>query len=66
MEASFQVVNAYWRENVFAYFYVTGSTSNNLDDDDDGEIEEPDEAIPKRETLSIFPLLPSIGFSIAF
>ena len=66
MEASFQVVNAYWRENVFAYYYVTGSTSNNLDDDDDGEIDEPDEAIPRREILSIFPLLPSIGFSIAF
>ena len=66
MEVSFQVVNAYWRKNVFAYYYVTGSTSNGLDDDDDGEIDEPDEAIPQRETLSIFPLLPSIGISIAF
>ena len=61
-----QVVNAYWRKNVFAYYYITGSTSNGLDDDDDGQIDEADESVPRRETLSIFPLLPSIGFSIAF
>ena len=61
-----QVVNAYWRKNVFAYYYVTGSTINGLDDDDDGQIDEADEEVPRRETLSIFPLLPSIGFSIAF
>lgn len=61
-----QVVNAYWRENIFQYNYIFGDTGNGLDDDGDDEIDEPDEGIPQRQAISIFPLLPSIGITIDF
>ena len=61
-----QVVNAYWRKNIFQYNYIFGDTRNGLDDDGDDEIDEPDEGIPQRQSISIFPLLPSIGVTIDF
>jgi hypothetical protein len=61
-----QVVNAYWRKNVFRYIYQFGSTNNGVDDDNDGAIDESDEGIPRKEPISIFPILPSLGFTIEF
>ncbi|UCH09845.1 MAG: TonB-dependent receptor [Fidelibacterota bacterium] len=62
----FQVVNAYYRKNVFRYLYQFGSTNNNLDDDGDGRIDETDEGLPRRQPISIFPILPSLGVTIEF
>jgi len=61
-----QVVNAYWRKNVFRTFYLFGSTANGIDDDDDDEIDEADEGIPQKRSISIFPILPSIGITFDF
>ncbi|MFC1483876.1 carboxypeptidase-like regulatory domain-containing protein [Candidatus Neomarinimicrobiota bacterium] len=61
-----QVVNAYWRKNVFRYIYQFGSTNNGVDDDNDGSTDELDEGIPRKEPISIFPILPSLGFTIEF
>jgi hypothetical protein len=38
-----QVVNAYWKKNVFRYFYEFGNTFNGLDDDGDWDIKLHDE-----------------------
>lgn len=65
-EAYFQVVNAYYKKNIFRYFYLVGDVTNGIDDDNDGEIDEIDESIPRRESISIFPILPSFGFTIEF
>ena len=65
-EAYFQVVNAYYKKNIFRYFYMVGDVTNEIDDDNDGEIDELDESIPRRESISIFPILPSFGFTIEF
>ncbi len=65
-EFSIQVVNAYWKENVFRYVYQFGSTSNGLDDDKDGIIDEEDEGIPKKNEIFGLPIIPSIGVSIEF
>ncbi|MFQ6614019.1 MAG: carboxypeptidase-like regulatory domain-containing protein, partial [Fidelibacterota bacterium] len=80
-DLNLQIINAYNRKNVFQYFYLLGSTTNGLDDDNDwnpkkddlngngrpdaGEphVDEPDEGRVQRETVSIFPLIPSIGIS---
>jgi len=61
-----QVVNAYWKKNVFRYFYISGSTSNGIDDDNDKEIDEKDEGIPQKTTINGFPIFPSIGVIIDF
>lgn len=61
-----QVVNAYWRKNVFRYFYHFGDTHNGIDDDHDDKIDEPDEGIPQRIPITVFPILPSIGVEINF
>ncbi len=80
-DLSFQVINAYNRNNIFRYVYSVGNTMNGLDDDGDwiedehdtngnghpdvGEtnVDEEDESILRREDISIFPLIPSIGIS---
>ena len=61
-----QVVNAYWRKNVFRYFHQFGDTDNGIDDDNDDKIDEPDEGIPQRIPITVFPILPSIGVEIDF
>ena len=61
-----QVVNTYWRKNVFRYVYHFGDPHNGIDDDHDGKIDEPDEGIPQRLPISVFPILPSIGVRIDF
>ena len=66
MDVFFQVINVYMQENVYRNYYVFGNSSNGLDDDNDGEIDEADESIPRKKTIYSFPLLPSIGFTIEF
>lgn len=61
-----QVVNAYWRKNVYRYVYHFGDTHNGIDDDHDGKIDEADEGIPQRVPVTIFPILPSIGVRMDF
>ncbi|MEE9167864.1 MAG: TonB-dependent receptor [Candidatus Neomarinimicrobiota bacterium] len=61
-----QVVNSYWRKNVFRYLYHFGDTHNGIDDDHDGRIDEADEGIPQRIPITVFPILPSIGVEIDF
>jgi len=65
-EWSIQVVNAYWKENVFRYMYLFGSTENGIDDDNDELIDEEDEGTPKRNDIFGLPLIPSVGVSIEF
>ena len=38
----FQVINAYDRQNIFRYFYNSGSAFNGLDDDGDWDVESHD------------------------
>jgi hypothetical protein len=64
MDVFFQVINAYMQENVYRNYYLFGNTSNGVDDDGDGEIDESDESIPRKKTILSFPLLPSIGIAI--
>ncbi|MFQ6615166.1 MAG: carboxypeptidase-like regulatory domain-containing protein [Fidelibacterota bacterium] len=61
-----QVVNTYWRKNVFRYVYHFGDPHNGIDDDHDGRIDEPDEGIPQRVRVTVFPILPSIGVKVDF
>ena len=61
-----QVVNAYWRKNIFLYIYQWGNTYNGIDDDGDELIDEDDEGIPKKVRLNGLPILPTIGISFAF
>jgi len=64
MDAFVQAVNVYMQDNIFRQYYLFGSTTNQIDDDSDGEIDEPDEGIPHLESVSTFPFLVSIGVSI--
>jgi len=61
-----QVVNVYWKKNVFFHFYQYGSTSNGIDDDGDDKIDERDESIPQKTTINGLPIFPSIGIVIDF
>jgi len=61
-----QVVNAYWRENIFRYIYQWGNTYNGIDDDGDELIDEDDEGTPRRVRINGLPILPTIGVSFAF
>lgn len=61
-----QAVNAYWRENVFRYFYQFGSRYNGIDDDGDDIIDEEDEGIPQKVVINGFPIIPTIGVTIDF
>ncbi len=61
-----QIVNVYWRKNVFRYVYTFGSTSNGIDDDHDQKIDEPDEGRPSRQRINGLPIIPSIGVTVDF
>lgn len=61
-----EVINAYWRQNVFRYFYHFGDTHNGIDDDHDDKIDEPDEGTPQRISLNGFPIIPTVGFTVNF
>lgn len=65
-ELFIQVVNAYWRKNIFRYIYQWGNTYNGIDDDGDELIDESDEGTPKRVRINGLPILPTIGVSFAF
>lgn len=66
LEFFFQIVNTYWKKNVFRYIYTFGSTTNGIDDDGDEKIDEADEGRPRRLTVNGLPIIPSIGVSIEF
>ncbi len=66
IEFFIQIVNTYWKKNVFRYVYTFGSTANGIDDDGDEKIDEPDEGRPRRLTINGLPIIPSIGVSIEF
>lgn len=61
-----QLVNTYWKKNVFLYFYQFGSTANGIDDDGDDRIDEQDEGIPQKTSVSGLPIFPSIGITVDF
>ncbi len=61
-----QIVNTYWKKNVFLYVNSFGSTKNGLDDDGDNLIDEDDEGRPQRLTVNGLPIIPSIGVTIDF
>ncbi len=65
-ELFFQVINAYWKENVFRYFYHFGNTHNGIDDDHNDQIDDPGEGIPQRVQINGFPIIPSIGVKFEF
>ena len=61
-----QVINLYWQNNPFTHIYIFGDSQNGIDDDGNGEIDEPGENIPIKQEVNGFPLLPTIGFKIDF
>lgn len=61
-----QIVNTYWRKNVFRYFHSFGSTSNGIDDDGDDRIDEDDEGLPRRVRINGLPIIPTIGVAVDF
>lgn len=65
-ELFIQVINAYWKENVFRYFYHFGDTHNGIDDDHNGKIDDPAEGIPQKVQINGFPIIPSIGVKFEF
>ena len=61
-----QIINLYWQKNVFVYNYIFGDSTNGIDDDGDGIIDNANEDIPIRSEAYGFPIIPSIGVKIDF
>ncbi len=61
-----QIINLYWQKNVFVYNYIFGDSTNGIDDDGDGVIDNANEDIPIRSEAYGFPIIPSIGVKIDF
>tara|TARA_B100000315_G_scaffold95986_1_gene88182 strand:- start:5536 stop:7806 length:2271 start_codon:yes stop_codon:yes gene_type:complete len=61
-----QIINAYWKKNVFRYLYHFGDTQNGIDDDGDKEIDEDDEGVPQKMKIDGFPIVPTIGVTFEF
>ena len=61
-----QIINLFWDRNVFTHQYIFGNSSNGVDDDGDGNIDNSSEDSPIKKEVYGFPLLPTIGVKIDF
>ena len=48
-----QIINLYWKDNPFTHVYIFGDSENGVDDDGDGNIDNPSEDSPIKKVIEI-------------